>query len=129
MIDSVSIDVSQVDQKTDAQVRSRSAAGGERQNNFASDGAFAQMNNARTDLGEEIEQSVRADCAQRRYAQSEDENWEQQYTAPDSRHSDEGPDYETHQALDQQIHDNTGCSPLIREALARVFRLTAPLFQ
>jgi hypothetical protein len=71
---------------------------------------FAQMDNAGADLGEKVEKRVRAHGANGAYAQTEDEDREQQNAAPDSRHSDEGPDSKTHQALDQQIHDSTGFS-------------------
>ena len=46
-----------------------------------------------------------------RHVQTEDQNREQQNAAPDSRHSDQGPNSKTHQALDQQIHGNIGFRP------------------
>ena len=45
-----------------------------------------------------------------RHAQTENEDREQQNAAPDTRHSDEGPDSKTHQAFDQQIHDSNAVS-------------------
>ena len=87
-----------------AQVGSRSAADGQSQNHFDLNCAFAQVNNAGADLGEEVEERVRTHGAHRRHAQTEDKNREQQNAAPDSRHSDEGPDSKTYQDLDQQIH-------------------------
>jgi hypothetical protein len=115
VVDAVAVDVSQVNQITYAQIRSGSAAGCERQNNFAPNCTFAQMNPTGADLGHEVEQRVRADGANGRDVQAEDEDREQQNAAPESRHSNEGPDSKTHQALDQQIHDNTGFSlPVIR---------------
>ena len=57
-----------------------------------------------------VEQRVGANGANRRHAQTKNQNWEQQNAAPNSRHSDEGANSKTDQALDQQIHDSTGFS-------------------
>jgi hypothetical protein len=67
---------------------------------------------AGADLREKVEKSVRAHGEKGGYTQTENEDREQQNAAPDSRHSDEGPDSKTHQALDQQIHDSNGFSLL-----------------
>ncbi len=110
MIYAVTVHVSQVYQKTHAQIRARSAADRKCQNYFAPNRSFAQVNDAGADLGKKIEERVRANGAHGRHAQTENQDREQQNAAPDSRHSNEGPDSEPHQALDQQIHDNNGVS-------------------
>jgi hypothetical protein len=89
-----------VNQKTYAQVGSWSAADRQRNDHFALNCAFAQMNDTGADLGNKIEERVRAHGAKGRHAQTENEDREQQNAAPDPRHSDEGPNYKTHQALD-----------------------------
>src|SRR5271155_1598073 len=110
MIDAIAVNVSQVNQKTYAQIGSRCAAYGQRQDYFAANRPLAQVNNTGADFSEEVEQRVRAYGAKRRHSQTEDEDREQQNAAPNPRHSDEGPDSKTNQTLDQQIHDSTGFS-------------------
>lgn len=114
MIDAIAVNVSQVNQKTYAQVGSGRAADSQRQDYLAANRALPQVNNTGADFSAEVEQRVRAHGAQRRHSQPEDEDREQQNAAPDSRHSDEGPDYKTDQTLDQKIHDSTGFSLSIR---------------
>jgi hypothetical protein len=89
------------------------------------------MDYAGADLGEKVEKRVRAHGAKRSHSQTEDKNREQQNAAPDSRHSNEGPDYKTNQALDQQIHGSTGLSVSnIRSRWPeKVFRRTVALFR
>ena len=69
------------------------------------------MDGAGADLGDEVEERIRTHGAHGRHAQTENENREQQNAAPDSRHSDEGPNSKTNQALDQQIHDQYRVQP------------------
>ena len=104
VVDAIAVDVAQVNQETYAQIRARSAADDQRHDHLAPHRAFAQMDDAGADLGREVEERVGANGAHGRHVQTENENREQQNAAPDSRHSDEGPDSKTHQALDQQIH-------------------------
>ncbi len=61
------------------------------------------MDGAGADLGDEVEKRVGAHGQHGRHTQTENEDGEQQNAAPDSRHSDEGADSKTHQALDQLI--------------------------
>src|SRR5580700_8373496 len=91
-------------QKAYAQIGTWSAADNKSHDYFAPHCAFTQMDNAGADLGDKVEESVGAHGQHGRHAQTENEDGEQQNTASDSRHSDEGPDSKTHQALDQQIH-------------------------
>src|ERR1700693_5647863 len=101
MIDAIAVEVSQVDQETYAQVGAWGAADNQRQHDLAANRSLAEVNDAGADLRSKVEERVRANRANGRHAQSENENGEQQHAAPDSRHSDEGADEKTHQALDQ----------------------------
>jgi len=104
VVDSVAVDISQMNQKTHARVGTGGASDGQGKHHLAAHRSFAQMNDAGADLGDEVEEGIGADGANRGHAQSEDKNREQQDAAPDSCHSDEGSNEETDQALDQQVH-------------------------
>ena len=114
MIDAIAINVSQVNQKTNAQIGSGGAAGGQGQHDFSANRALAQMNDAGADLGEEVEERVRAHGSKRRYTQAEDQDRKQQNAASDTRHSDQCSYSKTDQTLDQQIHDSTRLQPFSR---------------
>ena len=120
MIYAIAVDFSQMAQKAYAEIRARSAAHRECQHYLALNRSFAQMNYACANLGDEIEQRVGSDRAHGRDTQPENEDRKQQNAAPDPCHSDEGPNSQTNQALDQQIHDYTiQCSD---SAISRITR-------
>jgi hypothetical protein len=82
------------------------------------------MDDARADLGDEVEEGIGSHSTNGRDAQSEDENWEQQNAAPNARHSDEGSNKQTHQNFNQQIHSsksiiqpNSSAKQFVRELL------------
>src|ERR1700730_16078815 len=73
------------------------------------------MTPASSDFSDELEEPVGAHGADRREMQTKNEDREQENAAPEPRHSNEGPHSKTHQALNQQIHDNTGsCLSIVR---------------
>ena len=67
LIDSIAVDVAQMNQETDAQVGTRRAANCERQHHLAPHCAFAQVNRTGADLGDKVEERVRADGANGRH--------------------------------------------------------------
>ncbi len=85
-------------------------------NHLAPHRSFAQMDDTGANLGREVEKRVRSNGAHGGHMQTEDENRQQQHAAPNSRHSDEGPDKKTHQALDQQIHISRSMTVLVSAA-------------
>ena len=98
-IDAGAIDGSKMAQQAYPEYRSRNAAYGQCHNDFASNRSFAEVNPARTDLGDEVEESVRSDCHDRRYPEKKDQDRQQKHTAAHSGHTDQSTDHEADQDL------------------------------
>src|SRR5260370_23919975 len=77
VIDAVTVDIAEVNQKTDAEIRSRRTTRSQRQNHFAPDRPFAQVDDAGADLGNEVEKRVRSYGTYRWHMQTKDQNREQ----------------------------------------------------
>lgn len=99
MIDSVTVMITEINQKIYADVGTRGATRCKGQHNFSPNRTSAQVNCAGANLGDEIKQRVGADGSERGNAQTKNQDGEQQNAAPDSRHSNESPYTKTHQAL------------------------------
>lgn len=85
IVDASAMDVAQVHQKSDAEIRAGNAAGRERHNDFSTHRAFAQVDEAGGDLSEKVTQGIAADGHDGRYVQTKDEHGEQQYAAAQTR--------------------------------------------
>src|SRR5580693_8451810 len=98
-IDAGPVESSKMAQQAYPEYRSRNAAYGQCHNDLASDRSFPEVNPARTDLGDEVEESVRSDGYDGRYPEKKDQNREQKHTPPHSCHTDQSTDHETNQDL------------------------------
>src|SRR5579863_2420689 len=103
-VDAAAVHGSKMAQQAYAEYRSRNTAYGQCHNDFASNRSFAEVNPARTDLGDEVEESVRSDCHDGRYPEKKDQDRQQKHTAPHSCHADQGTNHEA----DQDLFDEHG---------------------
>src|SRR5580692_7313355 len=103
-IDAGAVDGSKMAQQAHPEYRSRDAAYGQCHNDLASNRSFAEVNPARTDLGDEVEESVRSDGYDGRYSEKKDQDRQQKHTAAHSCHTDQSTDHEA----DQDLFDEHG---------------------
>jgi hypothetical protein len=93
-IDAGAVHGSKMAQQAYPEDRSRNAAYGQCRNDFASNRSFADVNPARTDLGDEVEESVRSDGYDGRYPEKKYQDRQQKHTAAHPCHTDQGTDHE-----------------------------------
>src|SRR5271154_414103 len=93
-VDAGPIDRSKVTEQTNPENRSRNASRGQGHNHIASNRAFVEMDPARTDLGNKVEKSVRADRDNWRHSQKKNQNGQQEHTAAHSGHTNQSTYHE-----------------------------------
>src|ERR1700690_674233 len=87
----------QVHQKSDAEIRAGNTAHGQRQDDFSPYRAFAQVDDAGGNLGEEVAHRVTADGSDGGDVQAKNEHGQQQYAAAQTRQPDQRSNREADQ--------------------------------